>query len=41
MDAGMRFSCGLAIALGIIVPIAETVRWWSTWRGNPLILFDD
>jgi hypothetical protein len=41
MDASMRFSCGLAIALGIIVPIAETVRRWGTWRDAPMSLFDD
>jgi hypothetical protein len=41
MGAGMRFSCGLAVALGIVVPIAETVRRWSTWRDAPMSLFDD
>jgi hypothetical protein len=31
----------LAIVLGILTPLAETVRRWSTWRGNPPALFDD
>jgi hypothetical protein len=38
---GMRFSRTLAVVLGILVPLAETVRRWSTWRGEPLALFDD
>jgi hypothetical protein len=31
----------LAVALGILVPIAETVRRWGTWYESPLSLFDD
>jgi hypothetical protein len=31
----------LAVVLGVLVPIAETVRRWSTWRDSPLALFDD
>jgi len=31
----------LAIVLGILTPLAETVRRWSTWRENPPALFDD
>jgi hypothetical protein len=31
----------LALILGIVVPIAETVRRWSTWQAAPLALFDD
>src|ERR1043166_5410308 len=31
----------LAIALGILTPMAETVRRWHTWRENPASLFDD
>ena len=31
----------LAILLGIITPLAETIRRWSTWRENPPALFDD
>jgi hypothetical protein len=39
--AGMRFSRTLAIAFGIFVPLAETVRRWHTWREYPPSLFDD
>jgi hypothetical protein len=38
---GMRFSRSLAIAFGILVPIAETVRRWHTWREYPPAIFDD
>lgn len=31
----------LAIIIGIITPLGETVRRWSTWRDNPAALFDD
>lgn len=31
----------LAIALGILTPLAETIRRWSTWRENPPAFFDD
>jgi hypothetical protein len=37
----MRFSRILAVVLGVLVPSAETVRRWSTWREAPLALFDD
>jgi hypothetical protein len=37
----MRFSRTLAVVLGVLVPIAETVRRWSTWRQSPIALFDD
>jgi hypothetical protein len=37
----MRFSRTLALFLGILVPIAETVRRWGTWRESPMALFDD
>jgi hypothetical protein len=37
----MRLSRTLAVVLGILVPIAETVRRWHTWREEPLALFDD
>jgi hypothetical protein len=37
----MRFSRTLAVVLAILVPIAETVRRWNTWRDAPLALFDD
>jgi hypothetical protein len=31
----------LAIALGILTPLAETIRRWSTCRQNPASFFDD
>jgi hypothetical protein len=31
----------VAIALGILTPLAETIRRWSTWRENPAAFFDD
>ena len=31
----------LAIALGVLTPLAETIRRWSTWRENPPAFFDD
>lgn len=37
----ISFSRYLAIVLGILIPLAETVRRWSTWRENPAALFDD
>ncbi len=37
----ISFSRYLAIALGILTPLAETIRRWSTWREDPPALFDD
>ena len=37
----IQFSRRLAIAFGILAPLAETVRRWSTWREFPPALFDD
>jgi hypothetical protein len=31
----------LAIVLGILTPMLETIRRWSTWRENPLSILDD
>lgn len=31
----------LAFAFGILVPLAETLRRWSTWREDPPSFFDD
>ena len=31
----------VAIVLGILTPLAETVRRWSTWRQDPPSFFDD
>ena len=30
-----------AIVLGILTPMLETIRRWSTWRENPAFFFDD
>ena len=35
------FSRYLAIFLGIISPLLETVRRWHTWQENPSAFFDD
>ncbi|HKS29860.1 MAG TPA: hypothetical protein VJS44_18700 [Pyrinomonadaceae bacterium] len=37
----IRFSRWLAILGGILAPLAETIRRWSTWRESPANLFDD
>jgi len=31
----------LAFVLGVLTPLAETIRRWSTWRDDPPALFDD
>lgn len=35
------FSRNLAFVLGVVTPLAETIRRWSTWRADPPALFDD
>ena len=37
----IKLSRYLAIFLGIITPLLETVRRWSTWQQNPAAFFDD
>ena len=37
----ISFSRYLAVVLGLVTPIAETIRRWSTWRADPPALFDD
>ncbi|HEX8633885.1 MAG TPA: hypothetical protein VF703_07010 [Pyrinomonadaceae bacterium] len=37
----IQFSRRLAIAFGILAPLGETIRRWSTWREYPPNLFDD
>jgi len=37
----MRFSRYLAWAYGVLLPVLETVRRWSTWQEFPPALFDD
>ena len=37
----ISFSRYLALVLGVVTPVAETIRRWSTWRDDPPALFDD
>ena len=37
----IQFSRWLAIVGGILIPLLETIRRWSTWRQSPAALFDD
>lgn len=37
----IQFSRWLAIVGGILAPLLETMRRWSTWRESPANLFDD
>ena len=37
----IRFSRDAAFVLGVLTPIAETIRRWSTWREDPAAYFDD
>ena len=37
----ISFSRYLALVLGLVTPVAETIRRWSTWRADPPALFDD
>jgi len=37
----IRFSRWLAIIGGVLIPLLETIRRWSTWQESPAALFDD
>ncbi len=37
----MRFSWTMAVVIGGLLPVAETVRRWNTWRQDPMAMFDD
>lgn len=37
----IQFSRWLAIIGGIVTPLLETIRRWSTWKESPANLFDD
>ncbi len=37
----IQFSRRLAIVGGLLMPLGETIRRWSTWREYPPSLFDD
>ncbi|HET6670298.1 MAG TPA: hypothetical protein VFH15_08715 [Pyrinomonadaceae bacterium] len=37
----IEFSRRLAYIGGVLTPLAETIRRWSTWQQNPANFFDD
>ncbi|MDT7542464.1 MAG: hypothetical protein QOE33_2368 [Acidobacteriota bacterium] len=37
----IKFARWLAYPGGVLAPLAETIRRWSTWHDNPSALFDD
>ena len=37
----ITFSRNLAVFLGIITPLLETIRRWHTWMDDPPAFFDD
>ena len=37
----IEFSRRLAYIGGLVTPLAETIRRWSTWQENPANFFDD
>ena len=37
----LSFSRSLALCLGVITPLLETIRRWSTWWEDPPSFFDD
>ncbi len=37
----INFARYLAYVGGVLAPVAETIRRWSTWKENPSQLFDD
>lgn len=37
----IQFSRWLAIIGGVLIPLLETIRRWSTWQQSPAALFDD
>jgi hypothetical protein len=37
----INFARRLAYVGGVLAPLGETFRRWSTWRDNPSALFDD
>ena len=41
MSTPLSFSRRLAFAFGILAPLGETIRRWSTWREWPPQFFDD
>ncbi len=41
MSKMLRLSRFLGILLGVLSPLLETIRRWSSWKQDPLALFDD
>ena len=41
LSRSLQFSRWLALAGGILAPLAETIRRWSSWKQSPANLFDD
>lgn len=37
----LKFSRNLAVLLGVVTPLLETWRRWSTWQSDPPAFFDD
>jgi len=37
----MKLSRVLALVLGVLAPLLETIRRWHTWQDDPLAFFDD
>jgi hypothetical protein len=37
----IAFSRNLAIFIGLLAPLLETIRRWHTWQDDPLAFFDD
>lgn len=37
----IKLSGNLAILLGVLAPLLETIRRWHTWQEDPLSFFDD
>ena len=37
----IRFSRDAAFVIGVLTPVAETIRRWGTWREDPAAYFDD
>ncbi len=37
----IKLSRNLAVLLGVLAPLLETIRRWHTWQEDPLSFFDD
>jgi hypothetical protein len=41
LSMNISLSRNLAVFVGVITPLLETIRRWSTWREDPPSFFDD